>query len=312
MTERLKTVGKVGLRKVFELAQRVGLDLLPRHFYSGIPDIHELRSSASWRRAYSLVGVAGVDTASQLAFVNECVSEELRDGLRRTDFHADACTENGAIGYGSIEAAFLYCFISTKRPRKVVQVGCGVSTAVIQRAAIDGGFDVELVCVDPFPTEFLKRSSAAGGLRLIAEPAQTVPLEVLTELGAGDFLFIDSTHTVKPGSEVNRLVLEVLPRLREGVFVHFHDITFPYDYPPTVLTDDLFFWNESVLVQAFLTGNPRYRVRAALSLLHHASPQELQGILPSYVPAGLRDGLVLGKQGIKGHFPSSLYLEVTS
>lgn len=312
MGERLKTLSKLGLRKVFELGQRAGVDVLPRHFYSSVPDIRELRSTEPWRQAHTLVGVAGADVPSQVAFVQECCSDEVRGVVARTDVHAAACEENGAVGYGPVEAAFLYCFVRTKRPAKVVQVGCGVSTAVILRAAADAGYDVDLVCVDPYPTEFLQRMSTSGGLQLIAARAQDVPLEVLTDLGVGDLLFVDSTHTVKPGSEVNRLVLEVLPRLPSGAFVHFHDITLPYDHPPTILTEDLFFWNESVLVHAFLIGNERYRVRAALSLLHHADPGALRSLLPLYSPAVLPNGLASARRGPDDHFPSSLYLEVVA
>ena len=303
---------KAWSRKLLEAGQRARVDILPRHFYSSVPDVAELKSTSAWRQPRSLLGVEGADPESQLAFVSECSSEALQELVARTDIHGDACRENGAVGFGPVEAAFLYCFVATKRPPKVVQVGCGVSTAVIYRAAAETGYDVELVCVDPYPTEYLKRLAAAGALTLIAEPAQDVPLAVLTELDAGDLLFVDSTHTVKPGSEVNRLVLEVLPRLRSGVLVHFHDITFPYDHTPTILTDDVFFWNESVLLQAFLTGNQGYRIRAALSLLHHAAPTALQSLLPLYEPALLRDGLSPARHGIPGHFPSSIYLEVTS
>ena len=52
-------------------------------------------------------------------------------------------------------------------------------------------------------------------------------------------LFVDATHTVKPGSEVNRIILDVLPRLDAGVFVHFHDIYFPYDYQRGLLSSEL-------------------------------------------------------------------------
>jgi len=97
----------------------------------------------------------------------------------------------------------------------------------------------------------------------------------------GDLLFIDSTHTVKVGSEVNILILEVLPQLSPGCYAHFHDIYFPYDYP-CALFKIPFFWNESVLLQAFLTGNARYSIAASLSMLHHAKPQALQMLLPNY------------------------------
>ena len=105
----------------------------------------------------------------------------------------------------------------------------------------------------------------------------------LTGLKPGDLLFVDSTHAVKPGGDVNYLILEVLPRLQAGVWVHFHDISFPYDYEPS-LFKTLFFWAESTLLQAFLACNPRYAIVLSLSMLHHARQTELKEILPSYQP----------------------------
>jgi len=311
--DRIKRVlldaGKRGMRRLFEVAQRAGVNVLPRHFYSEIPFIADLREDETWRRPHSMVGIRGAETPKQLSFVRACCPPELVAQVGAIRLYDDACEANGAVGYGPIESEFLYCFIATRRPARVIQIGCGVSTAVMLRAYKDIGRRVELICIDPYPTRYLAECAQRGDITLIQNKAQNVPLELLTGLSEGDLLFVDSTHTVKPGSEVNLIVLEVLPRLAPGVYVHFHDICFPYDYIPEILQSGLFFWNESVLVQAFLTGNRRYRLRVAMSLLHHADPAGLQEILPAYRPWHCRDGL--RQPGDDGsHFPSAAYLEV--
>lgn len=139
----------------------------------------------------------------------------------------------------------------------------------------------------------------------MVEPAQTVDFNTIADLGEGDLLFVDSTHAVKPGSEVNYLIHEVLPRLRPGVWVHFHDIYFPYDYARDTLRGDLFFPQESSLLYAFLSGNPRYRVEASLSMVHYAAPDGLKRLIPRYQPNDQTDGL----GGANGkHFPSAAWL----
>jgi len=143
---------------------------------------------------------------------------------------------------------------------------------------------------------------------LIPNPAQEVDLKVLTGLDAGDLLFVDSTHAMRPGSEVNRIILEVLPRLPSGSFAHFHDIYFPYDYQSAVLTT-LFFGGESTLLHAFLIYNQRYSIAVSLSMLHHACPQQMQSLLPNYRPAVMHYGLHTMGEG-PGHFPSATYLSV--
>ena len=303
---QIKTLGKRGLRRLFEAGQRLGVDVLPRHYYSEVPDFHELRAGDDWKRPRSMVGVLGADPDEQLRFVEACCPPELVERLGAGDVHSAACSENGEPGYGAVEADFLHAFVAARRPSKVVQVGCGVSTAVILRAAGEAGYTPQVLCVEPYPNDFLRRADRDGRIELVPEKAQRVPLELLTELGPNDLLFVDSSHAVRPGSEVNRLVLEVLPRLDAGVFVHFHDIYFPYDYQRGLLADELFFCNESVLLQAFLTGNPRYAIRASLSMLHYDRPGALRSLLPNYRPA--EDEYGLGRND--GHFPASTYLEV--
>jgi len=306
LKRQFKSIGKRGLRRLFEAGQRLGVDVLPRHYYSEVPDFADLRAAEDWKQPRSMAGVRGVETAGQLEFVADCCPPDVVERLRYAGVYARACEANGETGFGPAEADFLYAFILGRRPAKVVQVGCGVSTAVILHATADAGYTPEVVCVEPYPNAFLKQADRDGRVELVPAKAQAVPLEILTELGANGFLFVDSSHAVRPGSEVNRVVLEVLPRLASGSFVHFHDIFFPYDYQRGLLNDELFFCNESVLLHAFLSGNPRYAIAASLSMLHYADPAALQAHLPHYRPAGNHHGLATDD----GDFPASTYLRV--
>ena len=290
----------------FRAGQRLGVDLLPRHFYSAVPDIRELQRSTHWRAPRSMVGVQGTDTASQLAFVASCCTPEIVERLRRNDVHAHAVAENGDMGYGPTEADFLYAVI---RPppdaSRAGRRGCLDRNHATRRAGwwlpdrsglrgpLSDGVSAPRALREATPSD---RREGPGGR-----------LSQLTDVGENGMLFLDSTHTVKVGSEVNRIVLEVLPRLARGTLVHFHDICFPYDYSPEVLRSTLF-WTESTLLHAFLAGNGRYTLRVALSMLHHAAPDRLKGYLPNYMPAPMDDGLEI--PGTTGHFPSAAYLEV--
>lgn len=308
LVRQVKASAKAGLHGAFELAQRFGVDVLPRHFYSEIPDIHELRNDDKWKLPRSMKGIRGADVETQLAFAQDCVTEPLQAALMRQDIHRIGCAENGAVGYGLVEAEFLYCFIGRHKPGKVIQVGSGVSTSVILHAAKDANYRPEITCIDPYPTHFLQEAARRGDITLLPQKCQNVDLSLYTALGPGDLLFVDSTHTVKPGSEVNLLILEVLPRLNPGVFVHFHDIYFPYDYSWSVLTS-LVFPNESVLLEALLTDSPRYSILVSLSMLHHANSPELKKLLPHYQPEPMDHG-VRRSQHSHGHFPSSTYLQI--
>lgn len=301
----LKTLAKSGWHRTFRMLQRAGINLLPAHFYSCVPDLDDLKRRDDWRKPRSMYGIAHRDIDAQLVLLGEWFAP-LGDGRRRRSVHAEAIVGGGADGgYGEIEAEILFAFVAANKPGRIVQVGCGVSTAVIVMAAEAVGHRPEIVCIEPYPSPYLKEAEKRGAIRLVARPAQLVDYRQLAALDAGDFLFVDSTHAVKPGSEVNYLIHEVLPRLGDGVWVHFHDIYFPYDYARGTLDDDLFFPQESTLLYAFLTGNERYRLEASLSMIHYAAADRLRQLVPSYRPNDQADGLA-GKNG--KHFPSSAWL----
>ena len=306
MSRALRNLGKGALRKVFEWSQRLGFDVLPRHFYSEIPSIRELAASTEWREPYSMEGVDGAEIASQLAFVRECCSPELIREIQSRRIHAEASERNGEPGFGPVEADFLFAFVAREKPPQIFQIGCGVSTAVCLAAAEYVGYSPEILCLEPYPTDFLLREAEEGRLKVIRKKAQELELETIRELDPKVFFFVDSTHTLGPAGEVSRIVLEMLPRLREGAWVHFHDIKFPYDYDRKILDSALFFQHESVLLHAFLVNNDRFRLLASLSMLHYACPDELAESLPGYRPAKNEAGLHRGD----GHFPSSAFLRV--
>jgi len=303
----VKAARKRAAERMFHTFQSVGLDVLPRHFYSEIPDIAKLRRSTDWRRAYSMIGVSGNDVDVQLSWLERRMTCEVRAWLADHDVHVLGCQANGAAGYGRVEADVLHGVIRAEKPQRIVQIGSGVSTAIILDAAAHADYEPYLLAIDPFPTEYLREAAAKGVIQLWARPAESVDPDSLT-LAAGDLFFVDSTHTLGPAGEVGRIVLEILPRLASGVLVHFHDIYFPYDYPSDVLEGAVFFPHESPLLHAFLVNNSRFEILASLSMLHHQRPAELARLVESYSPRRMCDGLSAGG----GHLPSALYLSVGS
>ena len=198
--------------------------------------------------------------------------EALVARLRELNLHEQACRRNGEAGFGVVEADFLFCFVATHRPPRIVQIGC---------------------------------AGQNGEIPLIKSKVEEADFDIAGQMAAGDLFFVDSTHTLGPAGEVTRIILELLPLLPAGAWVHFHDILFPYDYPRRLLSSELFFGHESALLLAFLTYNRRFAIAASLSMLHYACADELKQSLPNYRPAVNDQGL----QTVPGHFPSSTYLK---
>ena len=253
-----------------------------------------------------MMGVDGADAEGQVEFVRDCCPSSMVEEIKAKSIHMDASKMNGEVGFGPIEADFLYAFVAAKKPDQIVQIGCGVSTAVCLLAAEYAGYTPEVICIEPYPTDYLLQEERQGRITLIRKQAQLLDIAVIDALSDKVLFFVDSTHALGPPGEVSRVVLEMLPRLKSGAWVHFHDIRFPYDYNRTILDKDLFFQHESVLLHAFLSFNSRFRILVSLSMLHYSNPVDLAECLPNYQPDENDQGLGKGD----GHFPSSTYLEV--
>lgn len=128
--------------------------------------------------------------------------------------------------FPSLDAAAAYALMRDRKPQHLIEVGSGHSTRVLAKAL--GGMG-EILAIDPAP-----RADIAGlpGVQVVPSTVQAAPLELFDRLGRGDVLFIDSSHILMPGSDVDLLLNRVLPRLPAGVIVHIHDIFLPFDYPP--------------------------------------------------------------------------------
>jgi hypothetical protein len=304
---RLKSLSKQAMRSGFELGQRLGIDILPRHFYSEIPDMRRLRSATVWKAPRTMFGIqGGID--AQVRWVDHCTGR-YRPSLRNFQIHQNAVRMNGSDeGYGQVEADFLYCFVRSVRPKKIVQIGCGVSTAVCLIAAADEGYSPEITCIEPYPTDFLKREHAAGKLILVPRKVEEVGANCSSSVRSGDLFFVDSSHTLAPAGEVNLILLEAMPRIAAGVYVHFHDIHFPYDYSPDTLSSALFFPHETALLYAFLLMNDCFEIAASLSMLHHLRLDDLVRFFPDMRPREFDEGLTRES----GHYPSSIFLRRTS
>jgi hypothetical protein len=163
----------------------------------------------------------------------------------------------------------------------MIEVGCGWSslvTAQVNRDYLDRSLD--FTCIEPYPPAFLG-SGVDGISRLIPSRVEDLPIDLFLELGDGDVLFIDSSHTVKTGGDVVFLFEEVLTRLAPGVVVHVHDIFMPWDYPPDWVFSGRA-WNEQYLVHAFLVFNSVFRILLGVGWMAHHRPDVLATVLPDY------------------------------
>jgi hypothetical protein len=149
-----------------------------------------------------------------------------------------------------LDAAAAYALMRSRRPARVIEVGSGHSTRFLARAAADGGLKTEITAIDPAP-----RAAITGlPISIIAKRLEDCDASIFGALQAGDVLFIDSSHILMPGSDVDLLFNHILPTLPAGVLVHVHDVFLPDHYPAAW---DWRGYNEQQAVAPLLSGGYR-------------------------------------------------------
>jgi predicted O-methyltransferase YrrM len=169
--------------------------------------------------------------------------------------------------FPTLDAAAAYAIVRSSRPRRIVEVGSGHSTRFLARAVADEGLATELICIDPAP-----RAALAGlPVRWLEAVVQDAPPPLFRELSVNDVLFVDSSHILMPGTDVDWLLNRILPQLATGILVHFHDVFLPDPYPASWAWRG---YNEQQAL-APLLHSPAWRCRFASHHVRTRRPERL-------------------------------------
>lgn len=261
------------------------------HYYSPIPDAADLRrrSAQIWAPRDAMPGV-DLREPQQLALLRAVAAH-----TAAIDWPVDDPGTPGTVTgvpasppvyfyrngmFPVLDAEFLFAALCHFRPARVIEVGSGFSSLVMADAntRVLGG-RIDITCIEPYPRDFL-RAGVPGISRLREERVEEVALDVFAQLGAGDLLFIDSSHVSKTGSDVNFLFFEVLPRLAPGVLVHLHDIFLPDEYPQPWVLGEGRSWNEQYLLRAFLQYNAEWEVLWMAHYMLARHPEAVSAVFP--------------------------------
>lgn len=302
---RTRVLNDVFFRR-FEWWQRMGVHVTPVSPWSPIPDTREL-NVGTWNGSLDLPGI-DVNEDEQLSLLSTLQNEyeEAYAGFptttEETSKPGEYFTRNGM--FETVDGEVLYGMIREHTPDRIVQIGGGFSTRVAVRALQDGEIDCRVEMFKPYRDDYLcenppKRCDLTGRW------GEAADMNVFDRLDSGDILFVDSAHVVRTGNHVARLLFEVLPRLSDGVLVHFHDIFLPYEYPKEWVVDRHMFLNEQYAVRSFLEFNDRFEVRWMGGYMHEHHQDRLTSVFESYDPS-----LIDPDDGM--HVPNSLWLEKTA
>jgi hypothetical protein len=258
--------------------QELGVTVIPADFYSNTPSIDDITTSYEYTNAeppYLAESIFDNEsmkrTLGELAvYASEFAPPFAGDENNPEHFFWD----NNVFSFS--DALSYYCFIRMVKPKTILEIGSGFSTLVAIEAVRKNQHG-KIVCIEPFPKSFLETNPV---IELVRRKAQDIDPDFLNNLLAdGDILFIDSTHTVKTGSDCLHIYLRLLPQIKRNIHVHVHDVFLPFGLPVSWLLDKQIFWTEQYLLLAFLIDNPKASVCYG-SMYHSAfNPEALEKMM---------------------------------
>ena len=264
----------------FRRFEALGIHVTPNHFYQPIPDTRTLKDEL-WGEPSALPGIR-LNEERQLGLLRElhAWSKEYDELLEK----GSGWYFNGNGFFDGLDAAIYYALIRQRKPKRIVEIGAGYSTYVaglaVQANAREGN-PCEITAIEPYPRAELS-GAMPGNPRILVSTVNDVSLDQFSALQTNDILFIDSSHVARIGSDVNREILEIVPRLHTGVLVHFHDIYLPYEYPRQWVMNEFRFWNEQYMLQAFLSGNQEFEVLWSGYAMHRKHLSALKDAVASH------------------------------
>lgn len=242
------------------------------HFYSPIVMVDEIREREKevWK-SVEINSIQGIDlkVSEQLKLISkfEHFYNEIPYGSNKYP-NVRYKYENDYYSYS--DGIILYSMIREYEPKRIVEIGSGYSSAVmLDTNEIFFNNEIELTFIEPYPERLnsLVNDTDRACAKIISNYVQDVPLEIFKQLQSGDVLFIDSSHVVKTGSDVNYILFEILPCLSSGVLIHFHDIFYPFEYLKEWVFNG-WNWNEAYFLRAFLMYNTQFDILLFSNYLH--------------------------------------------
>jgi len=281
----LKVVRKKGVHRLPYIKNallQVGVFPIRNHYYEPQFDFREPHKDFALDR--KLPGIK-LNESKQLVYLEKYTySKELENIRLDKGSELEFYLNNGSFGPG--DAEYWYQIIRSVKPQKIIEIGSGNSTLMAIRALNKNkeenpDYGCEHICIEPYEMPWLEKTDVS----VLRKKVEEVELDFFSQLDENDILFIDSSHVIRPQGDVLFEYLELLPTLNKGVIVHVHDIFLPKNYSVVWLKEQVSFWNEQYLLEAFLSHNGSWEIIGALNYLSHHHFDELKRVTPFLTPA---------------------------
>jgi len=272
--------------KARKILQDNKVNIIPANFYSDIPLIDEVNASFEYREADSEIYNSGVFNKKNISgFIDEicgysCEFTPPLEGDRENP--SGFFWGNPAFSYS--DAMAYYCVIRHFKPERILEIGSGFSTLVANQALVKNGKG-KLTLIEPYPRKFLDNLECVE--TIIESFVQDIPVaEMVGLVESADIWFIDSTHTVKVGSDCLYIYLLIMPQISKDIIIHSHDIHLPYGLPKNQVLDKHIYWTEQYLLYAYMLDNPKIDILFSSAYANKSLPDSLDNLMGGKYPRG--------------------------
>jgi hypothetical protein len=231
------------------------------HYYSAIPSLDDKERAINWSNAttYELPGI-NLKWEQQWALLEKLKNYISSDGIPlKKDENRRYGFNNPSFGHG--DALFLKAMMLHFRPKKIIQVGSGYSSAMmldVNEHHMNSSVSFEFI--EPYPDLLISLMKSDDKRWPIHKSIlQDINIDIFKSLQSNDILFIDSSHVLKAGSDVFYLFFQILPTIKLGVIIHIHDILYPFEYPASWHNEGRN-WNEAYILRSFLQYNNNFSI----------------------------------------------------
>jgi hypothetical protein len=260
--------------------KRIGVFPISDHYYQPLFNDTHLKKPLNNERDLPGIEFNLNQQKSSIDTFNFSKELEELDLYKPSDLNNNFNINNG--GYGPGDADFLYNFVRNFKPNKIIEIGSGNSTKIVNLAINKNkgessqGKLTQHICIEPYEMPWLDNFDVT----LLRSKVEDTDIEIFRSLEEGDLLFIDSSHIIRPQGDVLHEYQRILPILKKGVYIHVHDIFSPRDYLEDWIKKDVKMWNEQYLLESLLTYSNKFKIKYSLNFMKHSHYKSLKNCCP--------------------------------
>lgn len=262
------------------------INIIPANFYSEVPLVNDILNSFEYKSVNSEIYNSRIFDQEKIANFIDCISvyssEFSPPEFGDKDSPKNFFWKNPAFSYS--DAMSYYCVLRHFKPNHVLEIGSGFSTMVANQA-LEKNESGKITLIEPYPMEFLRDLEFVD--EIIESFVQDISVPDMVQLvESSDVWFIDSTHTVKIGSDCLYIYLKIMPEITKDIVVHTHDVFLPYGMPQKKALEKHIYWTEQYLLYAYMLDNPKIEVLFGSAYVKHSLPSAMDKLMANMYPGG--------------------------